>query len=76
MTYLSDTVELRDGVIVLVEAIALALSLEARGHALASRDGALLVSNGSQLTADDRAAIHRLKRHLLHIAGYDGPAPS
>lgn len=67
---------LRDGTMILTEAITLALTLEDRGHQLASRNGALLVSNGSQLTAEDRAQIQRLKRHLLHIAGYEGPAPN
>jgi len=66
----AETIELRDGSIVLVEAVTLALALETRGHEIASRSGALVVSNGSQLTSDDRAEIQRLKRHLLHIAGY------
>lgn len=66
--------ELKGGPIVADAAISLACDLEARGHVLAVKDGALLVSRGSALTAADRAAIARLKRHLMAIATYKVPA--
>ena len=66
--------ELRGGLLVRTDAIVLALALEAAGHTLTAKDGALLVGNGSTLTAEDRAAIGRHKRHLLAIAGYEPPA--
>lgn len=66
--------ELRGGLIVRTDAIALALELEAHGHALTVADGALLVSQGSTLTVHERTAITGLKRHLLAIAGYEPPA--
>ena len=67
--------ELRDGPIVRDDAVALALSLEARGHTLTTKDGVLTVSDGSKLTAEDRAAIARVRLHLMAIVGYDGPVP-
>lgn len=65
--------ELKGGLHVSTEAAVLALDLERHGHALTARDGALLVTNGSALSADTRAAIQRLKRHLLAIAAYSPP---
>lgn len=65
--------ELRGGMFVGTEAILLAIDLEARGHVLTSKDGALLVTDGSRLTAEDRAGITRLKRHLLAVAAYEAP---
>lgn len=68
-----SSTELHGGLFVADEAIRLACNLEARGFALTAKDGALLVSNGSALTATDRAGIVRLKRHLLAIAAYEVP---
>lgn len=62
--------ELRGGLFVDTDAILLALDLESRGHTLTARDGALLVTDGSRLSAEDRTKIQRLKRHLLAIAAY------
>lgn len=62
--------ELRGGIFVADDAIILAIDLESRGHVLTSRDGALLVTDGSRLSAADRTEIQRLKRHLLAIAAY------
>lgn len=69
----SDLVSLRGGPIVTADAIALALALEARGHGMTAANGALRVSNGSALSADDRAAITRQRMHLLAIAAYQPP---
>lgn len=66
--------ELRGGVFVADDAIRLACDLEARGFVLTAKDGKLLVSNGSALTAADREGIVRLKGHLLAIAAYEVPA--
>lgn len=66
--------ELHGGLIVADDAITLALRLEGAGHVLTSKDGVLVVSNGSALSPDDRAAVQQLKRHLLAIAGYDADA--
>lgn len=66
--------ELKGGLIVHDDAVLLALDLERGGHALTARDGALLVTNGSALSAEQRASIGRLKRHLLAITAYDADA--
>lgn len=65
--------ELKGGLYVSTDAIVLALDLERGGHALTARDGALLVTNGSALSAEQRLQIQRLKRHLLAIAAYSPP---
>lgn len=62
--------ELKGGLFVDTDAILLAIDLERRGHVLTARDGALLVTEGSRLSAIDRTEIQRLKRHLLAIAAY------
>jgi hypothetical protein len=64
------TLQLRDGPIVRDTAVALAISLEARNHALTAHDDKLTVSEGSRLTAEDRAAIARERLHLLAICAY------
>lgn len=69
-----DLVELRAGPIVRADALQLALSLEARGHGLTVKDGALHVTHGSALTAEDRATIGACKAHLLAIVAYQAPA--
>lgn len=63
-------IQLRDGPLVRESAVQLALDLEARGHAMQSKDGKLTVTDGSRLTADDRAAITRDRLHLLAVVGY------
>lgn len=67
------TTELCSGTRVDDDAIRLAVDLEARGHVMTVKDGKLVVSQGSTLTAVDRAAITRLRWHLLAIAGYEVP---
>lgn len=76
MTSLSESKlwPLVGGLIVSADAARLALALEAHGHALSVKDGALLVSNGSTLTVEERASIVALKRHLMAIAAYEAPA--
>ncbi len=70
---MTDLTALRGGLIVQTDAVLLALALEAQGHALTVKDGALLVSNGSTLSAADRDSIRRLKRHLMACACYVAP---
>ncbi len=62
--------EMKNGLIIADEAITLALSLEDRNHRLTVQDGALHVSDGKRLTAEDGAAIRRLRWHLMAIAEY------
>lgn len=66
-------ISLRGGLLVSADAIALAVSLEMRGHVISKRDDALLVTNGAALTTEDRVQIKALKRHLLAIVGYQAP---
>ena len=67
--------ELRGGLTVRTEAIALIIALEARHHRLTATDGVLTVTNGSALTASDRAAIRAEKAHLLALASYCAELP-
>lgn len=69
----SRSVELRGGLMVRDDALRLAISLEMRGHLLTAKDSALMVSNGSTLSADDRAAIKDCKAHILAILAYEAP---
>lgn len=68
-----DFIELRGGLLVRPEAVALAVALEARGHVLAATGTVLTVSNGSALTPDDRAQIRALKPQLIALATYEAP---
>lgn len=61
------------GLTVNEDAVILALALEAKGHALSVKDGALVVTNGSALSLDDRASIKRLRLHLMAVAAYEAP---
>lgn len=70
-----NLIELRSGLLVREDAVLLALSLEARGHVLTTRDGTLRVTNGATLTAVDTAAIKDTKLHLMEIAAYEAPEP-
>lgn len=62
--------ELKGGLIVRDDAIALACELEHRGHQMRAASGVLHVTRPSELTEDDRARITQLKAHLLAIADY------
>jgi hypothetical protein len=70
----SEFVTLRGGLILPVEAMTLALSIESRGGAL-SLEGDDLVIDGPTglLTEADRAAIRRWRRHLKMIVEYQAP---
>ena len=67
------TIELRGGLFVLDSALRLAIDLEARGHVLTAKDGALHVTNQSRLTAEDKAAIKAQRLHLMAITAYEVP---
>lgn len=66
--------ELKGGLIVNDDAVALALQLEADGHVLSVKDGKLIVSNGATLTDAQKAAIRQHRLQLLGIIGYEVPA--
>lgn len=67
---MSDLMPLRNGPTVRESAALLALQLEARGFVMTAEHGTLKISNGSRLTAEDRAAIAREKIHLCAITDY------
>jgi hypothetical protein len=62
--------QLRNGMIVLTEALEFIVELEARGLACASKDGKLFVTPPGQLTAYDKAMIASMKFHLLELASH------
>jgi hypothetical protein len=64
-----DFVQLRDGIMVALPAVLLALDLEARGVRLKVDDGELLVGPSGLITNADREAIRRWRMHLLHVVG-------
>jgi hypothetical protein len=68
--------ELRGGLFIHDAAIVLAMSLEARGHVIAVKDGKLTVTNGSTLTKADIESIKHLKTHLIAVATYQAPEPN
>lgn len=65
-----DWMVLKNGPIVKKTLVALAISLEARGHVMTAANGRLSVTNGSKLTAEDRAAIAANKSELIEIVRY------
>jgi hypothetical protein len=67
----SDFVTLNSGYVVPVEAMRLALDLEARGCQLVLEDGGgILVGPRDLVTDDDRAGIRRWRRHFIEILTY------
>ena len=67
-------VELRGGLIVRSEAIALGCALERRGHALSvGSNGMMQVTFSSRLTPDDVQAIRQHRAHLIACAAYRAP---
>ncbi len=70
---MTDFTTLAGGLIVRTDALLLTLALESAGHMLTTKDGALHVSNGSTLTAAERASITALKAHLIACALYQAP---
>jgi hypothetical protein len=57
------------GLILADAALALGLRLEHAGHMLTVADGLLHITNGAQLTAEDRAQIAKWRWQLLAIVG-------
>ena len=75
-----ELVELRGGLMVRVDALTLARTLEDRGYLLRAHECRLYVTPDPErdtpppaLTPEDRAAITPLRLHLLAIAGYEAP---
>lgn len=66
--------EMRGGLLLHNDAIALAIALEATGHVLSVKDGRLLVTQGSRLTPAHRDSIARHRFHLMAIADYSADA--
>lgn len=72
-----DTVTLKGGIVVRVEALKLALALEAAGHTFTVKTGRLLVSNGAVLGPACQAELREFKDDLVRITRYrasPGPA--
>lgn len=69
-----STIELRGGLLVRTDAIALALALEFRGVTLFIENETLKAKPGSALTPEDLAAVKTLRMQLMAIAGYEPPA--
>lgn len=74
MSFEERFVELPSGVIVRVDALALADRLSLGGHELEARAGVLHVSQAGRLTPEDRLKVVALKLHLLAIAAERGRA--
>jgi hypothetical protein len=67
-------VQLKNGPVLPVEPILLALELEGRGFQMHRQGGDVLsVQPHKQLTADDCARIRQWKLHLLAIVDYSPP---
>ena len=76
-TSASELVTLRGGLAVPVEALRALWDLEERQFSLClAADGALLVSPGSQLTADDRVAIRCHRDDLRQLVSYCDEVPA
>jgi hypothetical protein len=69
-------VELRGGLLVSAEALALALVLEAQGHTVTAHNGRLRVTHLDRLADPVIPAIRRARFHLLAIAAYEAPEPT
>ncbi len=70
---MTDTIELRGGLLVRADAIALLCDLERRGCVCSIRDGALAVTNARSLTTEDTRDIKRLRGFLLALVAYEPP---
>ena len=67
----TETVTLRPGFVVSLDALKLAWDLEARGfHVRLADDGGLLVSPRSRIGVDDEAGIRQHKAELIALAKY------
>ena len=67
-------VTLKGGLVVPLEALRLAWSLEDRGATFAVDGQDILVDSPVDLTEADCAGIRRWKRHLIAILQYEAPA--
>lgn len=70
-------VSLRNGPDIPLEALELALSLEARGFRFLAHGNGLLrlvAVSGAELTDSDRANVRKWKTHLLVLVAYDPDA--
>ena len=67
------TVCLKGGIIVALDAVVLAISLEDRGHVLRAVGQSLYVANRNQLSSEQIDAIKRHRTDLLAIARYEVP---
>jgi hypothetical protein len=72
----TELVELRGGLIVRADAIALLLDLERRGHICSIRPEGLCVTRARELTPEDSLAIKRLRGFLLALVSYVPPEPA
>ena len=70
---MADLIALRGGLCLPERVLQLAWSLDNRGHRLGDNGGKLTVSEGSRLTADDRAQIAAARLHLLALVHYEAP---
>lgn len=69
-------IELKGGLIVDAEAIAVALMLELAGITLTAKDGVLTASPKNAVTPHMMGLIRQWKLHLLAIHAYEPPAIS
>ena len=68
-----SVIELKGGLLVESEAMALLVGLEMRGCAFRMKGERLVINPASVVTDEERAAIERLRPHLLAILGYEVP---
>lgn len=77
---MSEFIELRGGLIVPADAVALLVDLERRGITCSSTEGGVLRVKGPkggdkpELSAVEVAAIKARKAHLLALVAYEAPA--
>jgi len=77
MSGLDPFVELRSGLQARIDAIALGVDLERRGHVLSLSDrGTLQISAPERLSIEDKAAIRPLVRHLIALLLEHAPCPT
>lgn len=70
MQSVSETVCLRGGFVIPVEAVVLALDLESRGCFIEADGDGLLVGPPDRVTVDDCRAIRAHKQDLLRLVHY------
>lgn len=74
-----NLIQLRDGPLLREDAVLLALELEAAGHTMTIRNGALEVSRWSatkeELTQLQRHQIRQCRKHIMALLAYEPPEP-